>query len=341
MLLTLGVNSIRSMLKGRGSAKPKLELPDIPRYAREELGLNGLTMSTEFLAGATRDQISALRDAGDKAGCATLLLVEPDPLPIAEPSEKKGEQGIERMIRVVQAAQLLGCSSAAMSIKGKDDDDTFERAADRVREVVEKAERLEVNLLIRPAKGLTEKPDRLIELIKKIGGFRIGSLPDFEDAAASDDPAAYLRRITPYASALLVSTVELEEAEPDAPEPAPEKKPAKKKASTKKGEYTDEGGEEAESKAESKAEDTGGENTEPGEGDDLPEDELLDLEDLLDVPPPVHKPYDLEPLLEAVLSVGYDQALTIDYRGSGDGTLGVMLSRDAVEAALESIAQKG
>ncbi len=328
MLLTLGVNSIRSMLKGRGSAKPKLELADIPRFARDELGLNGLTMSTEFLAGASRDQIAGLRDAGDKAGCATLLLVEPDPLPFAEPSDKKGQQAIDRMIRVVQAAQLLGCSSAAMSVKGKDDDDSFERAADRVREVVEKAERMEVNLLIRPCKGLTEKPDRLIELIKKIGGFRIGSLPDFEDASASDDPAAYLRRITPYASALLVSTVELEQPESDEglPEPEPPKKKPAKASADEPDEKKDEKPDDAET---------------PVDGEELPEDELLDIEALLDVPPPIHKPYELEPLLEAILSVGYDQALTIDYRGSGDGTLGVMLSRDAVEAAIESIAQKG
>ncbi|MEZ6242392.1 MAG: TIM barrel protein [Phycisphaerales bacterium] len=326
MLLTLGVNSIRSMLKGRGSARPALELTDIPRYARDELGLNGLTMTTDLLAGATREQIASLRDAGDKAGCATLLLVEPDPLPIAEPSEKKGEQGVERMIRVVRAAQLLGCSSAAMSVKGKDDDETFERAAERIREVVDHAERLEVNLLIRPAKGLTEKPDRLIELIKKVGGFRIGSLPDFQDAAASGDPAAYLRRITPYASALLASTVELEQ--PEAGEPEPAKKKPKKKAAAK-APPADEGDDDA------------GDDEPIVEGESLPEDEVLDIESLLDVPPPIHRPYELTPLIEAILSVGYDQALTIDYRGEGDGTLGVMLSRDAVEAAIESLAQQG
>lgn len=322
MLLTLGVSSIRALLKGRGSSRAELTLTDVPRYARDELGLNGLTLTTDLLAGATREQIAALRDAGDKAGCAALLLVEPDPLPIAEPSDKKGEQGIERMVRVVRAAQLLGCSSAAMSVKGKDDDDTFERAAERIREVVDQAERLEVNLLIRPAKGLTEKPDRLIELIKKIGGFRIGSLPDFQDAAATADPVAYLRRITPYASALLASTVELEQAESAEPEPV-KRKPRKKPAPEPVVED---------------AEDAEGIDAEV-EG--LPVDEALDIDALLDVPPPIHRPYELGPLIEAILSVGYDQALTIDYRGQGDGTLGVMLSRDAVEAAIESLAQQG
>lgn len=327
MLLTLGANSLRSLLKGRGSAAPKLGLLDLPRYTREELGLNGLTITTDLLTGATRDIIAGLRDAGDKAGCAALLLVEPDPLPFGEVAEKKGDEAIERMRRVISAAQLLGCSSAAFSVKGKDDEASFERAADRIREVVDHAERLEINVLIRPAKGLTEDADRLIELIKKVGGFRIGSLPDFQDASESKDPATYLRRITPYASALLASTIELEQVEVE--ESAPPKRPEKKAPKE-------------DPKEEEKPAEAEDQDDDDAEGDlEFPEDELLELDDLLDVPPPIHRPYELTSLLEAVLSVGYDQALTIDYRGSGDGTLGVQLSRDAIEASIEELAQRG
>ncbi len=335
MLMTLSISSIRSLLKKRGSGAPKLDLLDVPRYTRDELGLHGLTLTTDLLAGATRDRLAGLRDAGDKAGCASLVLIEPDPLPIAELADAKGDQSIDRMRRVLEAARLLGCSSAGFSIRGKDDAASFERACERLKPVVEAAERMEINVLIRPSKGLTETPDRTIELVKKVGGFRIGTLPDFQSAAESDDPAGYLRRLTPYASALLASTVDLEhpEAEPE-PEEAP--KPKKKKA-PKKAEPEDA---EGETGGEPETEDGGEESDDLPEGfEGLPADLLADLESMLgdEEPAPVHTTYDLHPLVEAIVSVGYDQTLSIDYRGSGDGTLGSIMSREALEAVFDSL----
>lgn len=44
-------------------------------------------------------------------------------------------------------------------------------------------------------------------------------------------------------------------------------------------------------------------------------------------------------MLKAIASVGFEGTLAIDYRGDGDGTLGVMQSRDAIEACLEAMAE--
>ena len=341
MLMTLSISSIRSLLKKRGAAPPKLDLLEAPQYTRDELGLHGLTLTTDLLAGCTRERLVALREAGDKAGCAALVLIEPDPLPIAEPAESKGEQGAERMRRVLEAARLLGCSSVGFSIKGKDDEASFERACERLKPIIDLGERMEINVLIRPTRGLTHTPERTIELVKKVGGFRIGTLPDFQSAAESDDPGGYLRRLTPYASALLATTVELEQ--PETPEEEPEPKAlAKKKAATKAG-AKDEGAEAA--PATEPPEENPDAEPADGEGDEalglegLPEELLADLEAMIDdVPPPVHVTYDLAPMIEAIKAVGYDQTLSIDYRGSGDGTLGAIMSREAIEAVFESLA---
>jgi hypothetical protein len=47
-----------------------------------------------------------------------------------------------------------------------------------------------------------------------------------------------------------------------------------------------------------------------------------------------HGPYELAPLVEAILSVGYDGTLAIDYRGTGDAKLGIIRSRVALERLL-------
>jgi hypothetical protein len=153
----------------------------------------------------------------------------------------------------------------------------FARTADRLRKAVDKAERLELNVLLSPHDGLTSTPERITELIKKIGGFRVGTFPDFQAAAAAPDSTAYLRRLTPYASVVSASTQKF----------TPDK----------------------------------------GADADSPDASVK------------HGPYSLEPLVEAILSVGYDGTLAIDYRGPGDAKLGVLRSRRLFERLLSDEAE--
>lgn len=302
MLLTLNANSLRSLLVPQGRRKrPEMTLLELPEFTRETLGLHGLNLPTDLLAGATRDTLTELRERADKAGASILLLMESEPQPMGTPDEAKAAAAVDRMRRVVQAASVLGCNSASVGIltEGAGDEAQFDRMAQRMKQVLERAERLEINVLISPRPGLTETPEKITELIKKIGGFRVGTFPDFETAVKSGDGATYMRRLTPYASVVNASTLEFAEVE---------------------------GGEE--------------------EGFDenaSPEDRLLEalmggggVGEIAE-----HVNYDLRPLIEAVLAVGYDGTLSIDYRGGGDQTLGVHQSRDAIEATLDEISGGG
>lgn len=290
MLLTCNVSSIADLLKPRGKQPPRLNLADLPAYVKNELGLHGMHLTTDLLTGSTPERLSSLRDQADKAGCACLGLIENEAQPFGSPDEAKAAAAADRTARVIKAAQLLGCSSAAIRVEAKDDDDTLDLVANRVRKVIQQADRLEINLLFVPMKGLTENADRLTELIKKIGGFRIGTLPEFGAAHESGDAETYLRRITPYAGTVMASTFEFGESEgsPDL------------------------------------------DDDKPGSLEDLA-DALMSLE------APPHLTYDLEPMIGAVNSVGFDGTLAIHYRGGGDSTLGVIQSRDAIEAAIESL----
>lgn len=318
MLFSLNINSIRDVLKRRGSRA--IAVQDIPSYVQEQTGLHAMTMSTDLLAGASRDTITRIRENGDRVGCACLLLSETDPLSLGDPRQKIGDDAVLRMTRVVEAASLLGCNSASLEINAKDTDEAIELVATRIRRVLERADRLEIMVLIRPGKGLTEDAERLTELVKTIGGFRIGTMPDFESAVASGDPVQYLKKLTPYASVVNASTLGFRD-----PEPAPEGKAAEKTEKKKQA---------ASSESEKEA-------TEDDGNDDLsPEAAILaaieaELDALDDVEAPEHDGYDLTPLIGAIRAVGFDGTVAIDYRGGGDGTVGVLQSRDALEAALE------
>ncbi len=206
MLLTLSANSLRALLAKGKTGKSKLDLLDLPTVAREELGLHGLSLATEHLAGLARDKYDRLRERADKAGCACLLLVESEAQALGDASEATGRACVDRLIRVIQAGSILGCNAVAVRPQGADNPEVFQRTVDRLKKAVERAERLEVNVLIWPGAGLTSTSERVTEIIKKVGGFRVGTLPDFETAAAMPDPVGYLRRITPYASAVLAAT---------------------------------------------------------------------------------------------------------------------------------------
>jgi sugar phosphate isomerase/epimerase len=280
MLLTLTASCLRSMLSPGRAKKPKLDLLDLPVFARQTLGLSGINLSTDLLAGADRARLEGVRERADRASCACLLLIEAELQHFGANGEKTGMGAVERMLRVVEAAHILGCSAAAARIDGDDDDATFLRVAARLRPVMERAEKLDINLLIAPSKGITARPERVTELLKKVGGFRIGTYPDFQTASESKDAAAYLQRLTPYATAVAASTIRF---------------------------VTESGTAVA----------------------DDPSGEHLGL----DVPLR-HEPYDLKPLVDAVISVGYDGPLSLDYRGTGDVTMGLIHSRDAIMAAL-------
>ncbi len=274
MILTLSISTLRPMLVARGSSK--LDLLDVPAFVKETLGLNGLHLTTERLSGFTRSKLEQLRDRADKAACACLVLQEPSPQSLADARNDVGDRAINRVQRVIEAAHVLGCNAAVISISGKNDDDHFERAVDRIREAVETAERLEINLLIAPTEGLTEDAERVTDMIKKIGRFRVMTYPDFETASKALDPIAHLRRLTPYAGAVVASTVGFKE--------------------------------------------------------------MTDDEDAELAGGATHVGFNLDEMVQTVLNIGYDGPLAVDYRGDGDVTMGAMLSREALEAAIEAAA---
>lgn len=203
MLLILSATSLAKRLRPSGGG---LDLLDLPRFTREELGLYGLHMPTSILAGRPAAQIDRFRDQADKNACPCLVLEESDPQPIAS-EDDEAEAGIERMLRVLEVGHRLGCNAVAFRLAARDTEQVFQDAVDNTKRLLERADRLEMNLLMAPHTGLTSKPDRLTSLIKKIGGFRIGTLPDFLNAAAGGaSPVDTLRRLTPYASAVVAST---------------------------------------------------------------------------------------------------------------------------------------
>ena len=202
MLLTLATRSLASIISDSPRGEGTMTMLDLPDYAIRHLELRGLNVEASMLSGWSLEQLDRLRDRADKAGCPCLVLIEDTPLTFGGSSAKKRDAAADRVQRLAAAAHRLGCSAMSIACAGSDDEETFEQIASEVKNVMPEIERLELNVLLAPCEGLCHDPERLTELIKRIGGFRIGSLPSFGHAAATGDAAGTLRKLAPYAGAV-------------------------------------------------------------------------------------------------------------------------------------------
>ncbi len=202
ILLTLSAGSLRTLV-----GKPGLGIPDIfavPAFTERQLRLRGLNIPADMLKGFGVQQIDKLRDSADRAGCPVLLLIEDTPIDFTDRTATWA-QTRQRLKVLGNAANKLQCPALAVRCAAPDTDEAFELTAKGVKQCVHELDRFELNLLLTPNEGLTDDPAKLTELIKKIGGFRIGSYPSFAAAAKSGGISKALRRLAPYAQAISAS----------------------------------------------------------------------------------------------------------------------------------------
>jgi sugar phosphate isomerase/epimerase len=288
-----------------------MALTDVPRFVRDELGLAGLLLTTDVLVGADRARLNQILEAADKAGCPVLGLSQSEPLDLATEDELRGEAAVERCMRVAQAAHWMGCSAFSIPVLAPDNDDALETVSDRLKGVARRSEKLDLNLAIAPmpGPGLTASAERVSELLKKIGGFRIGTLPDFATAATTGDPVAYLRRLVPYATLVVASGVKFESAV----------KVVKGDAGPDAGGRRSDG-----SKGKKKVEAVSA----PAVDEDRISSAATPAERAAEL---VHSGYDLAQLASVLVAVGFEGSIALDYRGNDDPLAPILAIKNVLE----------
>src|SRR5690606_11219641 len=154
--LTLSATSLAPyMRRERPDGGKPLKLTDLPRFTRDHLNLFGLNVATAMLVGADFERLDQLRDAADKASCPCLVLIESEPQPLADPDDDRGDAAVDRLVRVAKAAHRMGCNAAAVAVAGPDTEDGMAYASERLKQALQTADRLEINILLISHPGLT------------------------------------------------------------------------------------------------------------------------------------------------------------------------------------------
>lgn len=204
MLLTLATRSFSSTLASGSRDEPGSVL-DLPEFTSRQLKLRGLNVASSMLAGWSFEELDCLRDRADKSACPCLVLIEDAPMHLGAMDTDQHESAVSRVNTLTAAANRLGCNAVALRIAAEQDDEAVDRVAAAVKALIPTMERYELNLLLAPQEGLLNEPDRLIAVIKQVGGFRIGALPSFAHAVSTGETIATLRKLAPYAGAIHAS----------------------------------------------------------------------------------------------------------------------------------------
>ena len=203
ILLTLSAGSIRPLLAAKDPRCATLF--EVPQFAATQLELRGLNLPADMLKGFGYHEIERFRDEADRAHCPVLMLSEENPINFAIRGTPEWTAALDRLRRLGIAANRLGCPSIAVRAQSPDTDEAFEATSTGVKVALRELDKFELNLLLTPNEGLTFDAGRLTDLIKKIGGFRIGSYPSFAHAHATGDLEKTLRKLAPYAPAIAAS----------------------------------------------------------------------------------------------------------------------------------------
>ncbi|MDP7028705.1 MAG: TIM barrel protein [Phycisphaerales bacterium] len=201
LLLSLTSGSLRSLLDPK--ADPPRTLHDVPGFTSNQLGLRGLSLHVDMLSGAAAADLDTLRHRADQAGCPCLVLVDDEPLEIASEDADVRAGVLDRLGRLAAAASRLGCNSLSVRVSlPAGDEAALDRGIELVQQAMVRIERQELNLLLAPGPGLAATSEGLSDLIKRVGGFRIGALPTYGDPHTQEDPIEFIRKMAPYAGAI-------------------------------------------------------------------------------------------------------------------------------------------
>jgi sugar phosphate isomerase/epimerase len=201
LLLSLTSRSLQSLLDP--AADPPRTLFDAPSFVSDELGLRGMSLNVDMLTGWSSADMDKFRHRSDQAGCPCLVLVESTPIAFGDADESVRSAAADRLARLAGAAGRLGCNSVSIPVViPRDDQPALARAIAAIQASLIAIESQELNVLLTAAPGVTEESEGLSELIKVVGGFRIGALPSYGDPISPEDPIKHIKRLAPYAGAI-------------------------------------------------------------------------------------------------------------------------------------------
>jgi L-ribulose-5-phosphate 3-epimerase len=178
---------------------------DFPRIARETFGLNGIEFVNTLFEVPTEGYLKQLKQNAAAHGVTMVLIMVDDESDGCAPA-KEGRRQFEVFHRKwVDIANYLGCTAIRTNCRGPQNADKGEAlkwAAESYRMLLEYAKPANINILIENHGGLSDDPDWMVQLMKKVDDPHFGTYPDWREPGAAFDNMTYLEKTLPYAKGM-------------------------------------------------------------------------------------------------------------------------------------------
>ena len=178
---------------------------DFPRIAREDFDLNGIEFVNTLFESPTETYLKKLKQSANDHG-VTMVLIMVDEEGDGCANTKEGRKQFEINHRKwVDIAHYLGCHAIRTNCRGPENVDkkeALEWATESYTMLLDYAKPANVSIVIENHGGVSNDPDWMISLLKKINNPALGSFPDWRNPSDEFDNYNYLKKTAPYAKGM-------------------------------------------------------------------------------------------------------------------------------------------
>lgn len=178
---------------------------DFPRIAREEYGVNGIEFVNTLFEVPTEDYLKKLKqNAKDHGITLVLIMCDAEGDGCADTKEGQKQFAINHR-KWVDIAHYLGCHAVRTNCRGPQNADKKEAlkwAADSYNDLLEYAKPANISIVIENHGGVSNDPDWMVELMKKVNNKSFGTYPDWRSPSKEFDNYAYLQKTLPWAKGM-------------------------------------------------------------------------------------------------------------------------------------------
>src|SRR5687767_5711440 len=178
---------------------------DFPRIAREDFGLNGIEFVNTLFEVPTEGYLKKLKQNAANHG-VTMVLVMVDDEGDGCSDTKEGRKQFEINHRKwVDIAHYLGCHAVRTNCRGPQNankTDALKWAAESYDKLLEYAKPANISIVIENHGGVSNDPDWMVDLMKKVKNPAFGTYPDWRRPAPDFDNYVYLQKTLPYAKGM-------------------------------------------------------------------------------------------------------------------------------------------
>jgi L-ribulose-5-phosphate 3-epimerase len=178
---------------------------DFPRIAREDFEVNGIEFVNTLFEVPTQGYLRKLKDNAEEYCVDMVLIMCDDEGDGAADKAKDQKQFVINHRKWIDIAKYLGCHAIRTNCRGPqnaDKKEALKSASDTYNYLLEYAMTANISVLIENHGGVSNDPDWMVELMKKVNNPLFGTYPDWRRPAPDFDNYAYLEKTLPYAKGM-------------------------------------------------------------------------------------------------------------------------------------------